>query len=220
MLNMPKKTLIMHLKKHLVMNKDYYTKAEVNKLLADQKEEILAIISKEIITKGFDLETWRSGRFGVRWCLELLQKHLTEKKLIEKVSYDQFKKAFIGKSIIDMKSSKPLVAWIGQKNLCPYFLDQLDDFSFIKRENLDKNSKYIFGIKNAAELRVKYKLNKNELPSNYKIINEIIYDLIAERKLQIEEDIYFEEEILPYIENDYEDLPPEYYDTLPPLPFD
>ena len=202
MLNMPKKTLIMHLKKHLVMNKDYYTKAEVNKLLADQKEEILAIISKEIITKGFDLETWRSGRFGVRWCLELLQKHLTEKKLIEKVSYDQFKKAFIGKSIIDMKSSKPLVAWIGQKNLCPYFLDQLDDFSFIKRENLDKNSKYIFGIKNAAELRVKYKLNKNELPSNYKIINEIIYDLIAERKLQIEEDIYFEEEILPYIEND------------------
>ena len=216
---MLKKTLITHYKKHLIMSKEYYTKAEVNKLLADQKEEILAIISKEIITKGFDLETWRSGILGVRWCLELLQKHLTEKNLIEKVSYDQFRKVFNSRDIIDVKNTKPLVAWVGQKNLCPYFLDQLDDFSFIKRQNLDKNSKYIFGIENAAELRVKYKRNKNELPSNYEIIDEIINDLIRERKLQIEDDIYFKEEILPEIKDDNEDYPPEYY-TLPPFPFD
>ena len=195
------------------MSKEYYTKSEVDKLLADQKEAILAIISNEIISKGFDFETWRSGVLGVRWCLELLQKHLTEKNLIKKVSYDQFRKAFIGKSIIDMKSSKPLVAWIGQKNLCPYFLDQLDEFSFIERKNLDKNSKYIFGIKNAAELRVKYNNNKNKLPSNYKIIDEIINDLIRERKLQIEENIYFEESILPKIIDDdiNDNLPAEFY---------
>lgn len=195
------------------MSKEYYTKSEVNKLLFDQKKEILAIISKEIMTKGFDLETWRSGILGVRWCLEFLQKHLTEKKLIEKVSFDQFRKAFIGKSIIDMKSSKPLVAWIGQKNLCPYFLDQLDEFTFIKRKNLDKNSKYIFGIKNAAELRVKYNRNKNKLPSDYKIIDEIINDLIRERRLEIEENIYFEESILPEIIGDdiNDNLPVEFY---------
>lgn len=195
------------------MSKEYYTKSEVNKLLFDQKKEILAIISKEIMTKGFDLETWRSGILGVRWCLEFLQKHLTEKKLIEKVSFDQFRKAFIGKSIIDMKSSKPLVAWIGQKNLCPYFLDQLDEFTFIKRKNLDKNSKYIFGIKNAAELRVKYNRNKNKLPSDYKIIDEIINDLIRERRLEIEENIYFEKSILPEIIGDdiNDNLPVEFY---------
>ena len=135
------------------------------------------------------------------------------KNLIEKVSFDQFRKAFIGESIIDMKSSKPLVAWIGQKNLCPYFLDQLDEFSFIKRKNLDKNSKYIFGIKHAAELRVKNNRNKNQLPSNYKIIDEIINDLIRERKLQIEENIYFEESILPEIIGDdiNDNLPAEFY---------
>ena len=213
MRNTLKKTLITHLKKHLVMSKDFYTKAEVDKLLFDQKEEILAIISKKITDKGFALETWRSGILGARWCLELLQRHLTEKNLIEKVSFDQFRKAFIGESIIDMKSSKPLVAWIGQKNLCPYFLDQLDEFSFIKRKNLDKNSNYIFGIKHAAELRVKYNRNKNKLPSNYKIIDEIINDLIRERKLQIEENIYFEESILPEIIGDdiNDNLPAEFY---------
>ena len=45
MLNMQKKTLITHYKKHLIMSKDYYTKDEVNLLLAELKKEIIETIS-------------------------------------------------------------------------------------------------------------------------------------------------------------------------------
>ena len=183
------------------MNKEYYTKSEVDKLLDNLKEEILDIISKKTATNGFEFEAWRDGRGGFNWCAKLLQKHLTDKNLIKEVSEEQFRKAFMDKESIDVNDKKPMIEWSGQKNLCPYLLDQLDDFSFIKRENLDKNSKYIFGIKNAAQLRVKYLGNINQLPSNYKIIDEIVNDLIRERKLKIEDDIYFEKKVLPGIKD-------------------
>ena len=183
------------------MSKEYYTKAEVNKLLDNIKEEILDIISKKTVTNGFEFEAWRHGRGGFYWCVNLLQKHLTDKNLIKEVSEEQFRKAFMNEENIYASDKKPMIEWSGQKNLCPYLLDQLDDFSFIKRESLDKNSKYIFGIKNAAQLRVKYLSNINQLPSNYKIIDEIVNDLVRERKLQIEDDTYFESEILPGIKD-------------------
>jgi hypothetical protein len=183
------------------MSKEYYTKSEVDKLLANLKEEILDAISKKTTTNGFEFEAWRHGRGGFYWCAKLLQKHLTDKNLIEEVSEEQFRKAFMSEEKNYVSDKKPLIEWIGQKNLCPYLLDQLNDFYFIERERLDKNSKYIFGIKNAAQLRVKYLGNINQLPSNYKIIDDIVNDLVRERKLQIEDEIYFENEILPGIKD-------------------
>jgi hypothetical protein len=76
MLNMPKRTLITHLKKHLVMSKDYYTKAEVNKLLEIQKEEILGKISKVIKPKGFKLNLDHVGRLAINKEIERLRDQL------------------------------------------------------------------------------------------------------------------------------------------------
>ena len=220
MLNMQKKTLIMHLKKHLVMSKDYYTKAEVDKLLANQKEEILGEISKVTKLKGFELSSEHGMRMERFKEINSLRDYLLINSLIEFVDLDLFLRVFNGKELQNASNSKPLVKWIGQKNLCPYLLDQLNEYYFLERDNIDKKANYIFGIKNAAQLRIKYKSNIKELPSNYQIIDKIINILVMQRKLLLEDQIYFEKEILPYIENDYEDLPPEYYDTLPPLPFD
>lgn len=187
------------------MSKEYYTKAEVNKLLADQKEEILAIIPKFAKHQGFDLKIER----GIE--IELLRKQLLINNLIEFVPFDLFAKVFSKYELENTSYTKPIVKWIGQKNLCPYLLDQLDEYYFLERDNINKKANYIFGIKNAAELRVKYNKNKDKLPTNYSIIDKIVQTLIYERKLLYEEQEYFEKFIKPDLENDNEDYPPEYY---------
>ena len=208
---MQKKTLIMHYKKHLIMSKDYYTKAEVNKLLADQKEEILAIIPKFAKHQEFDLKIAHPGLLARNNEIERLRNQLLNNKLIEFVPSNLFAKVFSKYGLENTSYSKPIVKWIGQKNLCPYLLDQLDEYYFLKRDNIDKKANYIFGIKNAAELRIKYSKNKDKLPTNYSIIDKIVQTLIDERKLLYEDQGYFEKFIKPDLENDNEDFPPEYY---------
>ena len=187
------------------MSKEYYTKAEVNKLLADQKEEILAIIPKFAKHQGFDLKIERDIE------IELLRNQLLINNLIEFVPFNLFVKVFSKYGLENTSYTKPIVKWIGQKNLCPYLLDQLDEYYFLERDNINKKANYIFGIKNAAELRVKYNKNKDKLPTNYSIIDKIVQTLIYERKLLYEEREYFEKFIKPDLENDNEDFPPEYY---------
>ena len=211
MLNMQKKTLITHYKKHLIMSKDYYTKAEVNKLLADQKEEILAIIPKFAKHQEFDLKIAHPGLLARNNEIERLRNQLLNNKLIEFVPSNLFAKVFSKYRLENTSYSKPIVKWIGQKNLCPYLLDQLDEYYFLERDNIDKKANYIFGIKNAAELRIKYRKNKDKLPTNYSIIDKIVQTLIDERKLLYEDQEYFEKFIKPDLENDNEDFPPEYY---------
>ena len=211
MLNMQKKTLITHYKKHLIMSKDYYTKAEVNKLLADQKEEILAIIPKFAKHQEFDLKIAHPGLLVRNNEIERLRNQLLNNNLIEFVHSNLFAKVFSKYGLENTSYSKPIVKWIGQKNLCPYLLDQLDEYYFLERDNIDKKANYIFGIKNAAELRIKYKKNKDKLPTNYSIIDKIVQTLIDERKLLYEDQEYFEKFIKPDLENDNEDFPPEYY---------
>lgn len=208
---MQKKTLITHYKKHLIMSKDYYTKAEVNKLLADQKEEILAIIPKFAKHQEFDLKIAHPGLLARNNEIERLRNLLFNNKLIELVPSNLFAKVFSKYGLENTSYSKPIVKWIGQKNLCPYLLDQLDEYYFLKRDNIDKKANYIFGIKNAAELRIKYSKNKDKLPTNYSIIDKIVQTLIDERKLLYEDQGYFEKFIKPDLENDNEDFPPEYY---------
>ena len=208
---MQKKTLITHYKKHLIMSKDYYTKAEVNKLLADQKEEILAIIPKLAKHQEFDLKIAHPGLLARNKEIERLRNQLLNNNLIEFVPSNLFAKVFSKYRLENKSYSKPIVKWIGQKNLCPYLLDQLDEYYFLERDNIDKKANYIFGIKNAAELRIKYKKNKDKLPTNYSIIDKIVQTLIDERKLLYEDQEYFEKFIKPDLENDNEDFPPEYY---------
>ena len=193
------------------MSKDYYTKAEVNKLLADQKEEILAIIPKFAKHQEFDLKIAHPGLLARNNEIERLRNQLLNNKLIESVPSNLFAKVFSKYRLENTSYSKPIVKCIGQKNLCPYLLDQLDEYYFLKRDNIDKKANYIFGIKNAAELRIKYSKNKDKLPTNYSIIDKIVQTLIDERKLLYEDQGYFEKFIKPDLENDNEDFPPEYY---------
>ena len=144
---MQKKTLITHYKKHLIMSKDYYTKAEVNKLLADQKEEILAIIPKFAKHQEFDLKIAHPGLLARNNEIERLRNQLLINNLIEFVPFNLFVKVFSKYGLENTSYTKPIVKWIGQKNLCPYLLDQLDEYYFLERDNIDKKANYIFGIK-------------------------------------------------------------------------
>ena len=112
MRNMPRKTLITHLKKHLVMSKDYYTKAEVNKLLADQKEEILAILSKPSKKElnSFELKMY-GGRIMRLQVIDIIFHELSNNKLIDVVSKKVFRDAFLGNDI-KKETKKSLINWL------------------------------------------------------------------------------------------------------------
>ncbi|MEJ6547484.1 MAG: hypothetical protein QNL73_06100 [Flavobacteriaceae bacterium] len=172
------------------MSKDYYTKAEVQKLLDELKKEIIEILSpkKSSAKKAFKFNGL-TGRIILDKRLWILHEYLTKNGLIEKVTKKEFATAFKGE--IDSDIDKVLVKWIGQKNLCPFLLDQLDEEFYIDRESIDKKAKDVFGINNAAELRIKYSYNKNGEPRNSIKIKEIMNALeIEKNNINIEEALY------------------------------
>ena len=121
--------------------------------------------------------------------LWILYEYLTKNELIEKVTKKDFVTAFKGE--IDLDIDKVPVKWIGQKNLCPFLLDQLDEKFYIDRESIDKKAKDVFGINNAAELRIKYSYNKNGEPKNSIKIKEIMNALeIEKNNINKEEALY------------------------------
>ena len=199
MRNTLKKTLITHLKKHLVMSKEYYTKAEVNKLLADQKEEILAILSKPSKKElnSFELKMY-GGRIMRLQVIDIIFHELSNNKLIDVVSKKVFRDAFLGNDI-KKETKKSLINWKGPRNLCVYLIDSLADFDLIIKDELNLKCEHIFGVKNAAQIKVKYRKNKNQLPGNFEVIDEIrnkitsLYNKIDRNKE------YFRNEILPEI---------------------
>jgi len=77
------------------MSKEYYTKAEVNKLLADQKEEILAIIPKFAKHQEFDLKIAHPGLLARNNEIERLRNLLLDNYLIEFVPSNLFAKVFM-----------------------------------------------------------------------------------------------------------------------------
>ena len=187
--NTLRKTLIMHFKKHLAMSKDYYTKAEVQKLLDELKKEIIETLSpkKSSVKKAFKFNGLK-GRAILDKRLGILHKYLIKNGLIEPVTKKNFAAAFTER--VDLWKKEPPLKWIGEKNLCPFLLDQLDEGFYIDRENIDKKAKDVFGINNAAQLRLKYSYNKKGEPKNALKIKEII------NALQIEQNNIYEEEAL------------------------
>ena len=165
-----KKTLITHLKKHLVMSKEYYTKAEVNKLLADQKEEILAILSKPSKKElnSFELKIY-GGRITRLQVIDIIFHELSNNKLIDGVSEKVFRDAFLGYDI-KKETKKSLINWKGPRNLCVYLLDSLADFDLIVKDELNLKCEHIFGVKNAAQIKVKYRKNKTNYLETLKLL--------------------------------------------------
>ena len=185
------------------MSKDYYTKAEVDKLLEIQKEEILKILNTPLENKRntFELKAYKT-RFLKFEAIDIIFHELLKNELIEEISKDKFRDAFLGHGI-NKESNNSLIKWKGAKNLCVYLLDSLEDHKLIVKDELNVKCKYVFGVKNAAQIKVKYRNNKNGLPGNYQIIDELrskitsLYD-----KVDSDED-YFRNEILPEILDDF-----------------
>ena len=186
------------------MSKDYYTKAEVQKLLDELKKEIIETLSpkKSSVKKAFKLNGL-TGRVIHDKRLWILHKYLIKNGLIEPVTKKDFAAAFTGR--IDLWKKEPPLKWIGEKNLCPFLLDQLDEEFYIDRENLDKKAKDVFGINNAAQLRVKYSYNKKGEPKNAIIIREIINALEIEKNFINEEEALFKSIVLDDLEVESDD---------------
>ena len=181
------------------MSKEYYTKAEVKLLLAELKKEILESISpkKSKIKKGFKFKR-NPGRIIIDKRLLILHAYLTKNELIEKVTIKEFSAAFVGE--IDPDIEGPPIKWIGPKNLCPFLLDQLEEEYHIKGETKDQKARDVFGVNNAAELRIKYSYNKNGKPRDALKIQEIINALEIENNFINEEEALFKSIVLDDLE--------------------
>ncbi|MGC6524819.1 MAG: hypothetical protein ACON30_00895 [Flavobacteriaceae bacterium] len=198
------------------MEKDYYTKEEVDKLLSQLREDILSSKqNSQNLKKQFSLDfshvelmdDEQLGRFEIFGFFELMKGLLEKKRLIEYTDINLFTKALRGREI--KESEGPLVKWIGQKNLCIYFLEELCDHFNLNEKTLNKKSLLVFGVKNSKELKRNYLKNSKSLPRNYKTI-DLIIDKCKEWannkvKLKVEDDIYFKKYILTDIKNDIED---------------
>lgn len=183
------------------MSKDYYTRAEVQKLLDELKKEIIDTLSpkKSSVKKAFKFNGL-TGRVIHDKRLWILHEYLMKNGLIEPVTKKDFAAAFTGR--IDLWKKEPPLKWIGEKNLCPFLLDQLDEGFYIDRENIDKKAKDVFGINNAAQLRVKYSYNKNGEPKSALKIKEIINALEIEQNIIYEEEAIFKRIILDQIKDE------------------
>lgn len=188
------------------MSKEYYTKAEVNLLLAELKKEIIETISpkKSNKKKAFKFKM-NPGRIIKDKRLWILHEYLTKNELIEKVTRKQFTAAFVGE--IDPDIEGPPIKWIGPKNLCPYLLDQLENEFHIKGETKNQKARDVFGVNNAAELRVKYSNNKNAKPRDALKIQEIINALEIEKNFINKEEAHFKSFVLDDLENDIKTIP-------------
>ena len=186
------------------MSKDYYTKAEVQKLLDELKKEIIETLSpkKSIEKKAFKFKGIY-GRIIEDKRLWILHEYLTKNELIEQVSKERFAAAFTGK--IDSNIDEPPVKWIGQRNLCPYLLDQLDEKLYIDRKSIHKKAEDVFGVYNAAQLRVKYSNNKNGKPTNFLKVKEIMNALEIERVFINQEELLYKSIILNDLEPESDD---------------
>ena len=196
------------------MEKDYYTKEEVDKLMSQLREDILSNkqsnkTSRKRYTIKIDdinlLDYNNVGRYQTIEFLSFLKNLLEKSKLIKRTNSNTFFKAFRGEIIND--DSGPLLEWIGQKNLCIYFLEELTAIFELNEKHLNLKAELIFGVTNSKELKRNYKkINKESLPSNYNIIEDII-NKCREWSMDIgeknsEDDIYFKKYIISDIEND------------------
>lgn len=179
------------------MNRDYYTKKEVQILLRKLKEHIirqLSPIEDTIEPEGFKLKI----RFDEYEDYSLFFKGLLEYELIRGTEWDfqkVFEEGLWGKS--------HGIEWIANKNLCIYLFDTLADHDYIDPKNMMKKIENIFGIKHGHKIRSKYRANLNYLPRGYEIVDKALKPLFVQRVIEnigdaqidaLFEDGYFDEE--------------------------
>lgn len=195
------------------MEKDYYTKEEVDKLLSQLRDDILSnkknnITAQTRYTINVDdinlLDNTHIGRLQTLEFLSFLKNLLEKSKLINPTNSHIFFKAFSGEIIND--TNAPLIEWIANKNLCIYFLEELTELFAPNEKHLNLKAELIFGVTNSKELKRGYKNSLKGKPGKYKIIEDLLNKCrewsidIGEKN--IEDDIYIREYILPDIEND------------------
>ena len=198
------------------MEKDYYTKEEVDKLLFQLREDILSnkksnITARKRYTFNIDdinlLDNTHIGRLQTLEFLSFLKNLLEKSKLINPTSSHIFFKAFRGETIND--ANAPLLEWIANKNLCIYFLEELTELFAPNEKHLNLKAELIFGVTNSKSFKRNYKNSLKGKPGKYKIIEDLVNKCrewsmdIGEKN--IEDDIYFRKYILPDIESDIED---------------
>ena len=86
-------------------------------------------------------------------------------------SISNFVAAFDG---VGLPDGKHKVEWLGQKNLCTFMIDELIDRKIITDHQRNINAEFIFGIKQAANLRGGYHKRPNMKPAKYEVINRIL----------------------------------------------
>jgi hypothetical protein len=96
---------------------------------------------------------------------------LYQEGYIEKGNHNIFFNSFDGEG---NPEGHNLVGWKGAKNHCTYMIDCLIDEKIILDVKRDKNVKYIFGIKNPAQIRQAYWSNKNKKPKGHEVIDKMI----------------------------------------------
>lgn len=194
------------------MEKEYYTKEEVDFLLNELKSQIISAFSKANLRQKKTIEFLDyNGRLVNEYNkLNVLRIELIKNKLIEEIDYPSFRNAFSGK-IVNNKDY-PLIKYIGQINLLPYLLDGLIINNLIESKEILSKAELIFGVDNLNQSKSNYKSrNEDERPKNHEIIDEIIFKLVDLIELDFDEEELLSEIISEMNEDDEQELPFEYY---------
>lgn len=150
------------------MNKDYYTKKEVDDLLSKLKEELIDVLNSK---NNIDDPVWFKIHEGLIFHKEydLIYEGLFENGLI------RGPKKMFGRVMSEgLVAQEHGITWIGPKNLCVYLFDKLEDHSVIESSLIEKKIEIIFGIADYSKKKSKYGNNLNKLPRDYEKVDNAL----------------------------------------------
>jgi hypothetical protein len=162
------------------VNKDYYTKKEVDDLIMGLKKEIIEMFSSKNsseLTRWFKLH---NGMFPHNQ-YDLIYDGLLENGLISGP-----KKMFWRVLSEGLVAEEHGIKWTGPKNLCVYMFDLLEDRNIIESSLFEQKIEKIFGIVRAAKTKSKYTHYLKGLPRGYKKVDDALkpfFDLINAEKI-------------------------------------
>lgn len=150
------------------MNKDYYTKKEVDDLISQLKEELIDLLYSRNNT---EVPIWfklHSGRIpDIEY--DVLYDGLSESGLIKGP-----KKMFSRVMIYGQEAKKHGIEWIGPQNLCVYMFDKLEDHGNIESSLIERKIEKIFGITRATNKKHKYSNTSTGLPRGYEKVDNAL----------------------------------------------
>lgn len=150
------------------MNKEYYSKKEVDDLIRQLKEELIEIFSSD---NNFEAPKWFKLHHGRLPQLEYdaLYVGLLENGLIRGPRTMFWRIMSEG-----LEAKKHGIEWIGPQNLCVYMFDLLEDHEKIPSSLIEGKIEKIFGITRAVNKKHKYSNNSTGLPRGYKKVDNAL----------------------------------------------